>query len=137
MSRNDFFKQSITQLRTSKNKMLELFDIKRRNQQDIKDYVKAFDYFVVNPTEYDGATIVKDLVDVRTPDGYLDTDAMLHDYEYIQGANSHFVKKWKSDYRYIRNMEMNGKGIRVFRFIILTLAGVILIPYNIYKKRKK
>ena len=59
----------------------------------------------------------------------LDLDAMVHDYEYINGANRNFIKKWNADIRYIKNMEANGKGIRVFRFLILTLLGIFFVPY--------
>ena len=49
--------------------------------------------------------------------------------EYLNGANRSFIKKWKADIRYIKNMEANGKGIRVFRFLILTLLGIFFVPY--------
>ena len=49
--------------------------------------------------------------------------------EYINGANRSFIKKWNADIRYIKNMEANGKGIRVFRFFILTLLGIFFVPY--------
>ena len=80
---------------------------------------------MTHPSEFDGATIVKDLVDIEE----LDLDAMVHDYEYINGANRSFIKKWNADIRYIKNMEANGKGIRVFRFFILTLLGIFFVPY--------
>ena len=63
----------------------------------------------------------------------LDLDAMLHDYEYITGSNRNIVKKFKSDLKYIKNMEKNGKGIRVVRFILLTIAGIGTIPYSYFK----
>jgi hypothetical protein len=43
-------------------------------------YLQAFDFFCQNPTEFDGATIVKDLVDLNG----LDLDAMLHDFQYTK-----------------------------------------------------
>lgn len=129
-SRNNFFRQSISELRAAKSHLIELLNIKRRNKQAVKDYLEAFDYFVANPDDYDGATIVKDLVDIRTSKGYLDIDAMLHDYEYIHGANISFVKKWKSDMKYLKNMERNGKGIRIPRMAFLTIAGVVFVSYK-------
>ena len=85
--------------------------------------------FVEHPTEFDGATIVKDLVDI----GELDLDAMVHDYDYINGANRNFIKKWKADIKYIKNMERNGKGIRIFRLLLLTIIGIIFVPYCFIK----
>ena len=100
---------------------------------DISDYLNAFDYFIGHPTEFDGATIVKDLVDI----GELDLDAMVHDYDYIHGANRNFVKKWKADIKYIKNMERNGKGIRIFRLLLLTIIGIVFVPYCFIKYKIK
>ena len=91
--------------------------------------MNAYNYFTTHPSEFDGATIVKDLVDF----GELDLDAMLHDYDYITGSNRNIVKKFKADLKYIKNMEKNGKGIRVVRFILLTIAGIFTIPYSYFK----
>ena len=102
-----------------------LLYIKGRDIKDIQEYLNAYNYFITHPSEFDGATIVKDLVDF----GELDLDAMVHDYEYLHGANRNFIKKWNADIRYIKNMEANGKGIRVFRFLILTLLGIFFVPY--------
>ena len=107
--------------------------LKGRKSHEISEYLKAFDYFVEHPTEFDGATIVKDLVDI----GELDLDAMVHDYDYIHGANRNFVKKWKADIKYIKNMERNGKGIRIFRLLLLTIIGIIFVPYCFFKNKIK
>ena len=103
--------------------------IKGRDIKDIQEYLNAYNYFITHPSEFDGATIVKDLVDF----GELDLDAMLHDYEYINGANRSFIKKWNADIKYIKNMERNGKGIRVFRLFLLTIIGIIFVPYCYFK----
>ena len=84
---------------------------------------------MTHPSEFDGATIVKDLVDIEE----LDLDAMVHDYEYINGANRNFINKWKADIKYIKNMERNGKGIRVFRLFLLTIIGIVFVPYCFIK----
>ena len=83
-----------------------------------------------NPSKFDGATIVKDLVDIEE----LDLDAMVHDYDYLHGANRNFIKKWNADIRYIKNMEANGKGIRVFRLLLLlAIIGIVFVPYCFIK----
>ena len=43
------------------------------------------------------SSFVKYLVDI----GELDLDAMVHDYDYINGANRNFIKKWEADIKYI------------------------------------
>jgi len=139
-SQNKFFCQDKDTLLILREEVSIFLRMKGRSEKSINRYLEAYDYFVKNPSHYDGATIVKDLVDIRNGEFYLDLDAMLHDYEYIKGANSNFIKKWKSDLRYIKNMEKNGKGIRIPRFIILTISGILYIPYTLLKlkyKRKK
>ena len=126
-SRNNTFYKSKEKLDAIYTDMAILLLLKGRKDIDIEDYKKAFRYFRIFPKRFDGATIVKDLNDLPN----LDLDAMLHDYEYLQGANKSFFKKWDSDMRYIKNMEKNGKGIRVFRLLLLTLSGLAYVPYCI------
>lgn len=124
-SRNNTFYKNRGQLVVIKNNLISLLYLKNRSYKDIKKYEEAFDYFIEYPYQFDGATIVKDLNDLPN----FDLDAMLHDYQYIKGANKDFGKKWKADFEYIKNMEKNGKGIRIFRLILLTLTGLLFVPY--------
>lgn len=135
-SKNKFFYQDVKTLSKLRYKLITLLKIKGRKRSEIKDYLKAYTYFIINPSKFDGATIVKDLVDVRNGKYYLDADAMLHDYEYIVGANRNYIKKWKSDYKYVFvNMERNGKGVRVTRFLILTILGSFYPLYKLFTKK--
>lgn len=129
-SKNNFFKLSPKNLSKARIDLVSILKIKGRSYGDIGEYLEAFDYFVSNPSDFDGATVVKDLVDIRIENDYLDLDAMLHDFEYIVGANLSFKAKWKSDRKYIKGMELNGKGIRIPRFILLTIIGIVFVPYK-------
>ena len=124
-SKNNTFKKDSFEVKVIKQNMVKLLELKKRSDKDINLYLEAFTYFEKYPTKFDGATIVKDLDDLPN----LDLDAMVHDYEYLNGANRSFIKKWKADIRYIKNMEANGKGIRVFRLLLLTIIGIIFVPY--------
>lgn len=129
-SKNNTFKKSKQELAQLREDLQKLLVLKGRSYKDIRSYVVAFDYFCYFPERFDGATIVKDLNDLPN----LDLDAMYHDFQYIfEGANRNFIKKFKSDLKYIKNMEKNGKGIRVTRFLLLTLSGIIFVPYSIIK----
>ena len=130
-SRDDTFKKSKTELDILRKNIKAYLHIKERKMSDISEYLNAFDYFRNKPDKFDGATIVKDLVDI----GELDLDAMVHDYDYINGANRNFIKKWKADIKYIKNMERNGKGIRVFRLLLLTIIGIVFVPYCFIKNK--
>lgn len=129
-SKNSFFKQRKSELVICKKKVSTILQLKERDKVVVKEYLTAFDFFCKNPSEYDGATIVKDLVDIRKNKYYLDIDAMLHDYEYVVGKADTIKDRFICDYKYIRNMELNGKGIRVPRMIILTTYGLITISYK-------
>ena len=124
-SKDYTFKKSKQELDILRKNVKAYLHIKERKMSDISDYFNAFDYFTVHSDNFDVATIVKDLVDI----GELDLDAMVHDYDYINGANRNFIKKWKADIKYIKNMERNGKGIRVFRLLLLTIIGIVFVPY--------
>lgn len=124
-SKNNTFHKKGFELAIIKGNMFDLLWLKGRNYEENLKYIEAFDFFIDHPDKFDGATIVKDLNDLPN----LDLDAMLHDYQYIKGANKDFVKKWKSDFEYIKNMEKNGKGIRLFRLFLLTITGILYVPY--------
>ena len=110
-SKNNTFYKTRTELNSIYYNMDVLLRLKGRSEDERWKYKKAFTYFITFPHKFDGATIVKDLNDLPN----LDLDAMLHDYEYLCGANKSFKRKWNTDFDYIRNMKKNGKGIRVFR----------------------
>lgn len=124
-SRNDFFKQSHEELYERKCNVYALLILKGYSNTEALPYIFAFDYFAQNPTEFDGATIVKDLCDIPG----LDLDAMRHDYDYIILGNSlGFLKKWKADIAYLKGMERKGKGVRFGRFFWLTISGIFFVP---------
>ena len=129
-SKNNTFYKSVKELDSIYLNMNAILTLKGHDQESIWGYKKAFQYFRTFPGKFDGATIVKDLNDLPN----LDLDAMLHDYEYITGANTSFVRKWKADFRYIKNMERNGKGLRIIRFILLQIVGLFFVPYCFFKK---
>jgi len=78
-SKSTYFHQSKEQLFESRKNVFLFLDLKGYVPNEIFVYIKAFDYFCKNPTQFDGATIVKDLQDIP----HLDLDAMLHDYHYL------------------------------------------------------
>ena len=88
-SKNNTFYKSKTDLDNLYYDMDVLLRIKGRSEDECWKYKKAFTYFRTFPHKYDGATIVKDLNDLPN----LDLDAMLHDYEYLCGANKSFFRK--------------------------------------------
>jgi hypothetical protein len=134
-SKSDFFKQTPFDLQREKQNIVSLLEI-RDLKHIISGFLEAYDYFVANPTEYDGATIVKDLHDIKG----LDLSAMMHDFNYIVELPNYRGFSWlkakiKFDWLYGKNMEMLGKGITIpySRSIGLIISTPI---YWVYKKVK-
>ena len=130
-SKSTFFSQDRETLADYRHKMIMMLQYKGRIDKEIDSYIEAYDFFCRFTTKFDGATIVKDLCDLPR----LDLDAMVHDYDYLTGANRNFIRKWKADLKYIKNMEKNGKGIRIFRLILLTIIGIGFVPYCYIKHK--
>lgn len=128
-----FNQLSHKQLIDLRGRVVMLLTAKAYSVGQIIIYEKAFDYFVENKTQFDGATIVKDLKDV----GGLDLDAMLHDYMYIvYNCRSNFYTKWYCDKLYAVQIERKGKGewSAWSRFIGLTITSIVWVPYASLKK---
>ena len=135
-SSNDFFKQKPDKLNKLRLDVVEVLNVLGRSKKDIDLYIEAFDYFIANPGQFDGATIVRDLFIIKGKGYKLDVDAMLHDYEYVTGANRSFRLKHKADIRYFVNMRKNGKGLQLFRLVSLLISGIFFIPYKNLKNLK-
>ena len=92
----------------------------------LNDYfLEAFDFFVFNPDDFDGATLVKDLTDIQG----LTLSAMRHDYDTLILLPKFKGLKWTKynaiyAWNYGRNLELMGKGIYTpyFRAIGLIIA---------------
>jgi len=136
-SRSSFFVQYSWSLKQARINLEVALRFLGRSKTEVNQYLIAFDYFVINPKKFDGATIVRDLYMLRSWTGQkyvkLSPDAMLHDYEYIMGANRSFTKKWKSDCKYFRNLLLNGKGVCWGRWLGLTIISPIYVPYKYIK----
>lgn len=134
-STNPFFAQSVEELSLKRRQLAQLLRFKGYGLREIEVYVKAYNYFCMNPKKFDGATVVKDLVDI--PD--LDLDAMLHDYHYINhNVAASLVLKFKADWLYAKGQERKGKGqySAFSRFVGLTIIGIGFVPYSRIKRGK-
>lgn len=134
-SKSKYFHCSPGELSEKRKSLLDYLILKGYEISEASVYIKAFDYFCKFPSEFDGATIVKDLVDLPG----LDLDAMLHDYHYLNyRAATNFITKWKADWMYAKGQERKGKGqySSFSRFVGLTLIGLGFIPYAYYKRGK-
>jgi hypothetical protein len=131
-SSNNFFKQPEIILLEKRKDMEELLFIKGYFQNQIAIFLEAYDYFVSKPKEFDGATGVKDLIDIHGSCGYdgLDLKAMLHDWQWLVfKASSSFKYKRMSDeifYHGIININGNKKEAKK-RLKGLSLLSIPLV----------
>lgn len=135
-SKNYFFMQDIETLKLKRIDVSTLLKIKGYREEQINIYLKAYDYFVLNSYDYDGATFVKDLCDIPN----LDLDAMLHDYQYsVYNVAKSFKTKFLADWIYAKGQEKKGKGSysSFSRFIGLSTVLSVFVPYTALKKRNK
>jgi hypothetical protein len=136
-SKSTFFNQSKKLLA---QKRIDV--VNRLSMQGVPNerFLKAYDFFVYNPNEFDGATIVKDLDDIKG----LDFSAMAHDDFYINELPKYSGFKWikqkiKADWQYGRDMELLGKGIstpylRAIGLIVSTPIYWIIKTLTYHKK---
>ena len=125
-SKNNVFKNQT-------KRTLEVLDFDIETLLKIKDihinYKDAFNYLSKNPAQFDGATVVKDLVDLPK----LSISAMIHDYEYLINLPKYKGLEWlkykiRIDWEYGQNLELLGKGY----FIPYTRAIALIITTPIY-----
>ena len=124
-SKSNFFLQDRETLAEKRHQVIMVLRFKGLNTQEINKFTEAYDYFRNNPKKFDGATIVKDLNDIKG----LDLKAMLHDYECLMGANSSFKLWYVSAYDYYLNHFKLGNGNQILRFLGLCILGIFFVPY--------
>jgi len=99
MSKSDFFKQDKKVLEDKRdNLLIPLLRDFRFSEKEIEDFKQAYNYFMLHPEKFDGATIVADIYTIYK----LDVSAMKHDYDYFTDGS--FLKRLKHDVKYAENM---------------------------------
>lgn len=140
-SSNNFFKQPEKVLMNKRNTVMILLDSKDYTEEQIDIYLSAYDYFVENPTAYDGATVVNELNDVFGVHGYdgLDLDAMLHDWHYLYfkaGTNLKYKKIADKIFRYGIKRKGKSKWSSWTRYVGLRIVSIPFVIFAKYKRGK-
>lgn len=131
-SESNFFYQSGEVIAEKRHHLISVLEDFKLTQNEIDNYLDAYDYFCDFPEDFDGATIVKDLDTIRD----LDASAMVHDYEYL------IKKAWKNpiikiivDINYAKNMEKLGNSsITAYtRCVLLILSTPFYYLIKLFK----
>jgi hypothetical protein len=132
-SKNIYFRQSAERLIIGKKDMINYLADKGYDDSQIDVYIEAYTYFVNNPDDFDGATLVKDFYDLFK----LDLDAMLHDYLYIKyNAGTSFKYKKMTDMLFLHGMIKKSKPVdaSVRRYNGLCISGIFFVPFSRIKR---
>lgn len=132
-SKSKYFHQPEEELLIGQARLFSyLKEVWNYDQDQLKVYLNAYCYFMKNPDQFDGATIVKDLYHIPG----LDINAMLHDYHYVRyNVASNLYVKWHCDWLYAKQMEKLGKGFLSWvHWAGLKITG---LPFCIYTNFKK
>lgn len=128
-SESDFFKSNEETLLSVKSFMIIFLNKHKTDYDVIKFYEEAFDYFVENPDDFDGTTILKDVKIIPN----LDIFAMIHDYMYVK-FNVSVNLKYKFICDKIFSLEIERCGlpweISWVRFGLLTLSTIVFTPFK-------
>lgn len=119
MSDNVFFIQDREVLKQKRNDVIVYLKLKEFNQIQINWFLRAYDFFCDNPTDYDGSTMTQDLDSIKG----LELWSMLHDYFYI-GLNvwasrkhqrkADRVLKWTMQSAWVSGAEISWRMFRLF-----------------------
>lgn len=102
------------------------------SEKRIDYFKKAYLYFVANPSHFDGATIVKDITQVKG----LDIPAMAHDFAYI---HSKVIKdRLKADWNYAQDyrkfeVPFTIAYSRMILLMFINITGIYFLK-NLIKK---
>jgi len=134
-SKSDFFHSDEDILIKTRNFMIYFLKMHKTKKGVINLYLEAYEYFILNPNEFDGATLSKDIKVIPN----LDIWAMLHDYLYIKyNIAVNWKLKYYGDVIYALEMERLGisYGTTWGRFILLVLSQIIFTPYQLLKGKR-
>lgn len=99
----------------------------------------AYEFFTDNPLEFDGATVVKDITQVKG----LDIPSLGHDYEYyliakLQGFWKRLFARLKADWRYSQDMrQFEIAWTTAYARMALLIVMNVLFIYDIIQLFKK
>lgn len=121
-SRSDYFLQEKKVLKKKYEKLILPLLIDFGFKTD--NFTRAYFYFIDNPKDFDGATIVADNWQVN----HLDLCAMVHDYSYIVLAKG-IKDRLKFDWEYSQNMRKFKVNwftaySRWFLLLLLNVSGI-------------
>jgi len=133
MSTNDFFQRDYDELYRDRQQLSKLLKIRCFSLNYISAILEAYDFFVINKNDFDGATLLQDLYDYKN----LDLKALVHDYIYLKfNCASSYTYKKKADnlFAKMHSHFHNGDLERITRRTGLGISTTPFLIFNILKK---
>ena len=130
-SKNDFFFQSEIIVR---NKLKFILDILNDFEFSKYDEVRlriAFEYFIKNPKEYNGTSVIADFWLIKG----LEPESVIHDYDYIMATNLKDLHKANIEYcQRLRKRNAQWLWVWLFIFSGLSIVSIFKSIILIFKK---
>lgn len=140
-SKSNFFKEvSKQQYLIDDAKALFIGEFESRGIEEYEDDLRAFDYFIQHPSEYDGSTASQDLYDITVFDvnqnSYkLEIASVKHDFYYKVGAFYNKVLLRKADKILKDDMSKFSKsGFEISKRMFLLFIVREIINYAFWKR---
>ena len=130
-SKSNFFFQELSVLSKKGNLLNDVLKDRGFTDEYIAEITSVYYWFVLNPANFDGATIVADFDTIKG----LDASAMVHDFRYLMLRNKGFFfylqGKLKADIEFGKNMRKLGiTWLNAWsRTVLLLLSTLVWIPY--------
>ena len=131
-SRNDFFFQSEIIIRNKLKLILDVWNDLGYSEYDKARLKIAFEYFIVNPKEYNGTSIIADQWLIKG----LEPDSVIHDYDFIMATCLKDLLKANKEYCQ-RLRKRNTQWLWVWCFICSGLSIVSVFKSIKYITIKK
>lgn len=128
-SRNDFFFQSEIIIRNKLKFILDIWEDFGYSKYDKARLRIAFEYFITNPKEYNGTSVIADQWLIKG----LEPESVIHDYDYIMATSLKDLLKANKEYSQ-RLRKRNTQWLWVWGFIFVGLTIVSIFKSIKYIK---
>ena len=118
-SKNDFFFQSESKMRSKLNFIIDVWNDFEITPVDIIKLRIAFEYFIKHPKEYNGSSVINDFWLIKG----LEPESVIHDYDYIMATS--FKNLHRANKEYCQRLrKRNAQWLWVWGFIFCSLTIV-------------
>lgn len=118
-SKNTFFFQSESEIRNKLKFIIDIWEDFGATKYDLVKLRLAFSYFMKNPKEYNGSSVINDFWMIKG----LEPESVIHDYDYIMATSFKYLHH--SNKQYCKRLRLrNSNWLWTWGFIFCSLTIV-------------